>query len=752
MAEETTTEGKRRKLSEDQDASSSPYSLLNEDCLRVVLLWTRASDHPNLRLSCQRIRIVLNSEIYRKERSNHGYAEVKVELLSPYEQYKMDRNEDCNKEEKGLPSEEDEEFMNKYDQLGRLGEYGDHDIYSRDFRVLVDGWPLHKSHEKHPRRFRLEMKVLPRRSPFYEICDAHSSALVNLASTLFTNFGNPSVQSLKNALQDDDKLPLLYIGDFEMPFEYRSTLSTVGPLILQALLKILKGRYSLAIYVPYGEPQKTEEERNADKARDPHADLYENELTEEEIREKQKRKERFEALTQQDMRQLFRAGFTQVNDDSVVDNDINYCVYGDSGMDNDDSYYVFVTRQCAIESILTEQQALSMPISSRPPPPQEKMGLSRELFLYVRNNCSAFTHAEEMIKSWQRPLEEFSEVANKMFLLTPYDEKVQETKDLKLTFDRIDSKLQDIRDAENRAEADMEKIIRGKDSILEMKLRLGTLRDAGDLSPINEILTDFIEALIYSTLESPIPPDISIGDALVIIERLETLSTEQEQNVAGFLTENRQAGSEIEDCIPSFKGKIQDYMNKRLKEEEAKLDDLREGINVIMNKADSDESRYQTILASDAIHAYAANGNLTFLKILLELLPEPSKQSSLVLNHLDQLRLTPLMVFAGKGRLGGGSLEYAESLIGFGADKNVVQSRTGLSALGYFRQGRRLKKRIEVIFGLRESYSMEVARMEGVLTPDQGPTKADEAVLVAEKDEIELEEEEEEGLEDWSES
>ena len=58
---------------------------LCDDALSAVLLRTRASDHSSLRLVCKRIRDIIDSDQFRKERSIQGFAEVEVYLLSPFE-------------------------------------------------------------------------------------------------------------------------------------------------------------------------------------------------------------------------------------------------------------------------------------------------------------------------------------------------------------------------------------------------------------------------------------------------------------------------------------------------------------------------------------------------------------------------------------------------------------------------------------------------------------------------------------------
>jgi hypothetical protein len=120
-------------------ANGTTLLSLDDDALMAVLLRTRASDHPSLRLSCKRIRGIIDSFQFRKERSVQGSAEVNVELLSPFEQYKK-----TSSFREDPPSEDDDYFRDHYDELGFIYEYEDYYFETFCFRVFVDGRPLHK--------------------------------------------------------------------------------------------------------------------------------------------------------------------------------------------------------------------------------------------------------------------------------------------------------------------------------------------------------------------------------------------------------------------------------------------------------------------------------------------------------------------------------------------------------------------------------------------------------------------------------
>jgi hypothetical protein len=112
---------------------------LDEDILRAILVRTCASDHEALRQTCQRIRHTMDSFAFRKERCELGFAEVRCEILPPFEQYKLDEgyNEEDEEEDRPVLCEADSSFQDNYDELGFKGDYGNH--YIEHFRVFVDG-------------------------------------------------------------------------------------------------------------------------------------------------------------------------------------------------------------------------------------------------------------------------------------------------------------------------------------------------------------------------------------------------------------------------------------------------------------------------------------------------------------------------------------------------------------------------------------------------------------------------------------
>ena len=101
----------------------------------------------------------------------------------------------------------------------------------------------------------------------------------------------------------------------------------------------------------------------------------------------------------------------------------------------------------------------------------------------------------------------------------------------------------------------------------------------------------------------------------------------------------------------------------------------------------------------------------------------------MVLNHMNHNEFNALMIAAesAPGTLNNDEArQFIKSLLSLGADKNTVQTKSGLSALGIFYNGRKHFVIIDTTYGrdLHE-YDQEAALIEQLLTPDKGATVAD---------------------------
>jgi hypothetical protein len=387
---------------------------LCDDALMAVLLRTRASDNANLRLSCKRIRDIIDSFSFRKERGVQGFAEVNVELLSGYEQYQN------SKMGKDPSSDEDESLGNSYDELGLICEYNDYSFETDCFRVYVDGRPLHKV--KNREEFNLHVRLLPLRAPFWELCDCYNQTLYDLGTSLFTNKGKPKVASIKNAVTCDDfcsSQNLLYIQDFVLPFEYRFLASIVGPMLIKNVLLLFLDLYTITMYVPYGETQFTKEEADAEKSQ---RFLFADEKTDEDLQAEEEREVRNKHFEHQDMRQFFRARFRQVNDRSIVE--------------TSDYSYVFAIPEVIDEPILSIEEALKMPIARKTPRRPEPRGLARDLWLLVKRQTIEWNDMIQKLNDQRVPLIE------KPLLARRYNELKDDVQQLRDREDAVNNSIQ----------------------------------------------------------------------------------------------------------------------------------------------------------------------------------------------------------------------------------------------------------------------------------------------------------------------
>jgi len=329
--------------------------MLDDDSLRAVFVRTCASDHNSLRQTCKRFLKIINTFEFRLERSDLGYAEVQGVKFSPIKQYKIESDVDNNNIDDDSPikplCKQDTEFQTMYDKFGRIGDYGDHEMDY--FEVFVDG-----------KRIVLKeftVYLLPRNPlvPFFEMCDSLDKNLQELSLLCFNNRGEFRIPCLENAVFNEDKRPLLYISEFQLPYEYRSSTSTVGPLIIQHLLnKTLCGCWSIAMYIPHYTAHFTKQEQDqypeiCNMYRR-HQDKNQPPLSKSEFQNCMDWQHRFEELTSQDTRQFFRAGFRQITDKLVVEDT--------TGPYSFVTPLRYINHKVFSQPILSEQEALEIKI------------------------------------------------------------------------------------------------------------------------------------------------------------------------------------------------------------------------------------------------------------------------------------------------------------------------------------------------------------------------------------------------------
>ena len=403
----------------NMDSSTSPTTtalqmmenILDDDALRAILVRTNADDHETLRRTYKRFKDIMETSEFRRERGVLGYAQVTgVQLVDPFEQYKeyyTGMSDDWNSEEKDEDdrltfSEWDDRYLDEYDDLGRKGDYGEHDI---KLKIFVD----HKEIQMES----LEVRLLPRfwrprEAGFFEMCDSISQELQAMSVECFNNNGKPRLASLKAALQDNNhdtdfyRWPLLYISSFELPTEYRGMKCTVGPLILRTLLNdtLKDHRWSIAMYMPYYKGQfNTDDERQYNEAR-----YIDGTLTDVQLREKKERLDRRNELTRIDMRQFFRAGFSQLADPSVILESSNFYVYTVPS-----NYYRNTEGPQEQIPMLTEREALEIEIVEPPPGPLEQTAKEKELFNLVLDKSTRHQEMIQRIDYYRKPPREVDE-------------------------------------------------------------------------------------------------------------------------------------------------------------------------------------------------------------------------------------------------------------------------------------------------------------------------------------------------------
>ena len=214
-------------------ASPPPPSLLlnlDPDALRAVLLRTCAADHANLRLTCSKVRDVLDSPIFWQERCESDYAEVKTVLMTPLEDYTRNVDDTRVDEEIEMMREDDGDryFRENYDDFG----FRDPDFFYRRnrARIFVDGKKAGLT----------GFTILLRRSSpnsIHEIADLISLGLQEITTKFFDRKGRPRLASLKQALgtQDTRDAGFLYINNFHLKDPAYRTTSLVGAKALRSL-------------------------------------------------------------------------------------------------------------------------------------------------------------------------------------------------------------------------------------------------------------------------------------------------------------------------------------------------------------------------------------------------------------------------------------------------------------------------------------------------------------------------------------
>lgn len=669
----------KRRKSEDDDERVS----LDDDILRAILLRTFASDHSNLRKSGRRIRNILDSYSFRKERGESGYAQVQVELLTPFEQYQEEYRREAEESDRVL-RRTDSDFQDEYDNLGRKGEENETVLTETSFRILVDEITIKEN-------VNIRMRLLPRLKGFHGRCDAISAELESMSVSLFTDKGQPLITSLKKALKlsKDNKKPLLYISEFELPDEYRSLDSLVAPEILRSILTqpALKDEWSLAIYTPYCEAQIAGSE--AKEFHNRHRVQNLREPTAQELADEMRKRQRYEELTLQDMRQFFRVGFHQIKEQSVVNENTNF--------------YVYVTlKDLQANPIRTKSQVLDMEIAL----PASELSTAESV------------GAEQLLALMRRHA---PEVNNHLSVI---------------------SKLQKSLPEQNRLIAECEdKMATCRAQLVERQSELSFLREVwADLADEDGSFDTAIRRLE----RSPVSVSFTGSIRSIASQNSRRAFGEMERELEDIIRETSKKLAEVTRILTDITHTSEAQISEANRELATKVAEIQNQISTILGNC---QNPRQVVLQSNAFHACVFNLAKPILDILLDYLPDIDSKSAII-NRLDQFGCTPLMIAAKTTgyRLGDDrGRKMIQFLLDLGADKDIIRSDDGLSCLGLFRkhynQARTrdeewLDMDSEIVRERARLAREEARRVEILLTPYRGATPADKALNPRNDDEV----------------
>jgi hypothetical protein len=334
--------------------------MLPDDTLQAILLRTGGSDHTNLSLTCRRIRDMLKSLVYKKERWTHGVAQVTT-----------------------IVSKDDED--NDYD-YGTIRNTG---------IIVVDG----------KRGGSLMYTLVPRRNTdvFHEACDDVSADLQE-AGTLFCDaHGRIRLASVKQAMAattTNKRGYFCYIDKLELEYEYRDSTNTwIGAQAIRSLLMEsdnLGGQWSLAVYIPAAQPQFNQADVELRQSRT--FSRGDESLSVEGTKELEAWRKRCRDLTKLDMRQFFRAGFQQAKE-TVEESDYFQL------------FCVPTALQVNLKSMMPHEKALLVPITEKKSRTGGPTGSSKELLDLMVSSCTSR-------RSYKNAIQEYSPEAlrqNPMF-------------------------------------------------------------------------------------------------------------------------------------------------------------------------------------------------------------------------------------------------------------------------------------------------------------------------------------------------
>ena len=226
--------------------TTASFDMLDDDCLRAVLIRCDLSDVPHLHRTCTRFHRAIETSVYRRDRSLINNAIVtSVTLVDPFEQYKEDKygedndddDDDNDGEEVKGCSRDDDSFVNNYDEFGYKSEY-DGLYHCARLHVRVDQKTIKE------KTITIDAYLIPRdrqygHGRFFELCDSIDGALQELSVACFDNNGKPRLKSLKDSIPKLDKRPLLYISGKLYVYHFVCIHSTIRILLIHENMIII---------------------------------------------------------------------------------------------------------------------------------------------------------------------------------------------------------------------------------------------------------------------------------------------------------------------------------------------------------------------------------------------------------------------------------------------------------------------------------------------------------------------------------
>jgi hypothetical protein len=331
--------------------TTNMLTLLDETSVLQVLLRTCNEDHNALWKTCRSFRKIIDSELFRQERAQQEWAQVKAKVWTADDHIK----------DASAASSVGDPFYSEHVRLARdrrycaLGCILDESLggaIKNNFSIIVDG--------KIAGTGSYTLMERTRHVNFHEECDELSGELGATACLFFDSRGRPRLPTLKKAMAASSTRGhyrnehlqnnyFLYLNTFTISNpEYRRNATWIGANAMRSLLldSPLKEKWEVVIYVADPRSHFTEQDKDHETIRRKRSHGREPEESQQVVREDNEWKDCLMCLAKDDLRQFLRCGFKQATDS----------VLKSSGL------YVFAVPDFLDRPMLSRQQAMTMNI------------------------------------------------------------------------------------------------------------------------------------------------------------------------------------------------------------------------------------------------------------------------------------------------------------------------------------------------------------------------------------------------------